>query len=104
MRRVVIDADGVVVDMGRRRRLFTGPAQLAARLNATECYWPGCHVPTTSTQTDHLEPWTDGGTTDLTNAGPACARHNRLKHHGYTVHRDPAGTWHTHRPDGTEIT
>ncbi|MCU1354766.1 MAG: endonuclease, partial [Acidimicrobiales bacterium] len=45
-----------------------------------------------------------GGETNPHNGGPACGRHNRYKQHGYTVHRDPDGPWHTYRPDGTEIT
>jgi hypothetical protein len=105
IRRVVIGADSVVIDLGRRRRCFTGPSQLASRLASTECYWPGCHVPVTDCQTDHLLPWADhgGGSTNPGNGGPACGRHNRHKEHGFTVRRDDAGTWHVHRPDGTEI-
>lgn len=111
IRRVVLGADRVVIDTSRTRRLFTGPARLAAQLAATECYWPGCHVPVTACQIDHLRPWAPdplrddgGGPTDQANAGPVCGRHNRLKHRGYHTWRDPTGTWHTHRPDGTEIT
>ncbi|MEO9220745.1 MAG: HNH endonuclease signature motif containing protein [Mycobacteriaceae bacterium] len=106
VRRVVVGADSVVIDLGRRRRLFTGAAQLAVQLSAAECYWPGCHVPVSDCQTDHLIPWADhkgGGSTNPGNGGPACGRHNRFKEHGYRVWRDGAGTWHTHRPDGTEI-
>ncbi|CAN5904178.1 hypothetical protein BH23ACT2_BH23ACT2_22310 [soil metagenome] len=105
VRRAVIGADSVVIDLGRRRRLFTGPAQLAARLGATHCYWPGCHVPVTDCQTDHLRPWGDrrGGSTNPGNGGAACGKHNRHKERGFTVTRDPAGHWYTYRPDGTEI-
>ncbi|MGI8938844.1 MAG: HNH endonuclease signature motif containing protein, partial [Iamia sp.] len=90
-------------------RLFTGAAQLAVRLSATHCYWPGCHVPVTDCQTDHLRPWDDrggtrlGGSTNPGDGAPACGRHNRFKEHGFTVHRDHTGTCHVHRPDGTEI-
>lgn len=107
VRRVVIGADSVVIDLGRRRRLFTGAAQLAVKLASTHCYWPGCHVPVTDCQIDHLLPWADhdggGGRTNPGNGGPACGKHNRHKQHGYTVQRDAAGHWHTYRPDGTEI-
>ena len=109
VRRVVVRRDGVVLDAGRRSRLFTGPRHLAVMLSATTCYWPGCDRPVTQCQADHLEAWhardgTGGGTTCPDNGGPLCGRHNRLKHHGFTVHRDADGTWHVHRPDGTEIT
>jgi hypothetical protein len=104
VRRVVVGADGVVIDLGRRRRLFTGAAQLAVRLSSIHCYWPGCNVVVTRCQTDHLIPWADhGGSTNPRNGGPACGKHNRLKEHGYTVHRDHTGAWHITRPDGTEI-
>jgi len=105
VRRVVIGADGVVINMGRRQRLFTGSAQLAVRLSATECYWPGCHVPTSQCQADHLKAWADPhrGPTDQTNGGSACGRHNRHKQGGFKVFRDSAGAWHVLRPDGTEI-
>jgi len=104
VRRAVYGADSVVIDLGRRSRLFRGPAALAARLGNSHCYWPGCHVPVSHCQIDHLVPWADPGSrTNPRNGGPACGRHNRAKEQGFTVHRDDAGTWHTHRPDGTEI-
>ncbi|MBX3285931.1 MAG: HNH endonuclease, partial [Actinobacteria bacterium] len=107
IRRVVIDSDSVVTDLGRRVRCFTGPAALAVRLSTTECVWPGCGVPTTRCQIDHLTPWAPPhhGRTDPGNGAPLCGRHNRFKHdHGYRAWRDPAGAWHTSRPDGTELT
>ena len=109
LRRVVIGADGVVIDLGRSVRLFTGLARLAAQLANTECFWPGCHVPVSQCQIDHLVPFSErddgggGGRTNPGNGGPACGKHNRHKEHGYTVWRDTHGRWHTHRPDGTEI-
>jgi hypothetical protein len=106
VRRIVVGTDGVVVDMGRRTRLFTGPRHLAVLIPETTCYWPGCNVPVTHCQADHLDGFNSRtrGPTNPTNAGPACGRHNRLKEHGFTVHRDHHGHWHIHRPDGTEIT
>jgi hypothetical protein len=103
VRRAVVTAASVTIDLGRRQRLFTGHTQLATRLAATTCYWPACRITTSRTQTDHLRSWRQGGSTDPTNGAPACAHHNRLKEHGYTVRRAPDGTLHIHRPDGTQI-
>lgn len=105
VRRGVVGADGVTIDLGRTTRLFTGPAQLAVRLQRTTCYWPGCHVPVSHCQSDHLEAFNGPrrGSTSPGNGGPLCGKHNRFKQHGFTVHRDGEGTYHVLRPDGTEI-
>lgn len=103
VRRVVLDAAGTVIDLGRRRRLFTGSAREAVLLQSCRCVWPGCHLPAGRCQTDHNQPWQHAGPTRSANGSPLCARHNRWKNHGYHVWRDPNGSWHTYRPDGTEI-
>ena len=104
VRRVVFDTAGVVIDLGRRSRLFTGSSRDAVMLGDRWCLWPGCDLRTGRCQTDHTTPWATGnGPTSPNNAGPACGRHNRWKQHRYTTQRDPTGHWHTYRPDGTEI-
>jgi hypothetical protein len=102
-RAVIVDDHGTIVGMGRTRRLFTGRLRDAVLLRSERCVWPGCNLPTRRCQADHLHEHRHGGRTDPDNGAPACGRHNRFKTHGYTVHRGPDGTWHTHRPDGTEI-
>ncbi len=104
IRRVVYGADSVVIDLSRTQRLYTGSARLAAQMANTECFWPGCHVPATQCQIDHLEPHSHGGRTSPHNGAPACGKHNRHKHtHRYSTWCDPTGTWHTTRPDGTPL-
>jgi hypothetical protein len=73
-------------------------------LQATHCVAAGCTTPIRHCQADHLHDWQHHGPTDGVNGAPLCGRHNRLKNHGYRIHRDNHGYWHTHRPDGTEIT
>jgi len=103
VRRVVFDTAGVVIDLGRRARLFTGSSRDAVMLGDRWCLWPGCDQRSGRCQTDHSRPWTGNGATSPDNGGPACACHNRWKQHGYQTWRDPTGHWHTYRPDGTEI-
>jgi hypothetical protein len=105
VRRVVVGADGVVLDMSRIHRFFTGPRQLAVFLSESTCYWTGCNTPGSWCQADHLDAFNGPrrGSTNPGNGGPACGRHNRFKEHGFTVHRDERGRWHIYRPDGTEI-
>lgn len=102
MRRVVTDASGVVIDQGRARA-FTANARLAVLIADDHCTHPGCWIPASQCQIDHTRPYASGGVTTPANGGPRCGHHNRHKERGYTVWRDPAGLWHTIRPDGTEI-
>ncbi|MDQ3544244.1 MAG: 13E12 repeat family protein [Actinomycetota bacterium] len=106
IRRLVVNTHGVIIDFGRRARVFTGAARDAALLQAIldtrgRCLWPGCGHH--HTHNDHTDPWGTGGHTELANTGPLCPRHNRYKTRGYRTWRDPHGHWHTYRPDGTEI-
>lgn len=105
VRRAVYGADGVVLDLGRNVRLFTGDAQLAVRLANSCCGWTGCEVPSSACQSDHLESFNGPthGSTCPGNGAPMCGRHNRFKEHGFTVRRSSDGTITVHRPDGTLI-
>ncbi len=109
VRRIVIDGAGRIVDVGRRRRLFTGAAREAALLQAVldgtggRCLWPGCGR-RRRCQIDHLHEWRHDGATDLFNAALLCGRHNRFKSIGYSiVPRRRTARWHMYRPDGTEF-
>jgi hypothetical protein len=104
IRKVVVDDAGVPLAMGRRQRLFTGAAREAVMLQSTRCVAAGCDVPVRRCQADHLRDWQHDGLTEPSNGAPLCGRHNRLKNTGFGVRRDPAGYWHTHRPDRSEIT
>ena len=97
---------GRAIETVSRPPRFTGAAQLAVKLSATECYWPGCQVPVSQCQIDHLEPWAPprNGKTCPENGAPICGRHNRFKEHGFHAWRDPAGAWQILRPDGTALT
>jgi len=103
VRRAVVDAAGTVIDQGQAR-CFTGSARHAVKLTSRRCIWSGCLVPTSQCQIDHVQEHCSGGLTNPGNGAPLCGRHNRLKNNGFRVWRDPAGGWHTYRPDGTEIT
>jgi hypothetical protein len=105
VRRVVFDTAGVVIDLGRRSRLFTGGARDAVLLGGRHCVWPGCNRSSGRCQTDHTEAWAArAGPTSPVNGAPMCRHHNLQKERcRYRTWRDPDGRWHTYRPDGTEI-
>ncbi len=106
VRRVVVDAAGTVIDLGRKRRLFTGAARDAAMLRALlrgpgglGCLWPGCDGRGGCLQADHRHPAGRGGPTDTANSDAYCGTHNRIKERGFRPVRHPDGTWTIHRPD-----
>ena len=103
VRRVVLDSAGVVLNMGRKQRLFTGPLRDAVMMQSKRCTWVGCDRPGEHCEADHVLPWSNAGPTDSINGGPQCGHHNRWKATGYRTWRDPKGHWHHYRPDGTEI-
>jgi hypothetical protein len=98
-----MNSAGVVIEMGRRQRLFTGAAREAAKLMATECDHPGCGVACTFAQVDHVIEWSEDGSTDPENSSIACGRHNPTKHTHYKVKRTGRGYVIYHRRDGTPM-
>ncbi len=103
VRRVVLDSAGVVVDVGRKQRLFTGALRDAVMLISHRCIWPGCYRPASQCEADHVLPFANAGPTATHNGAPVCGHHNRWKTRGYQTRRDPNGQWHHYRPDHTEI-
>ena len=102
IRRAVLGADGLPINLGRKVRVFTGAARDAAKLLAVQCDHLGCGLPAELCQVDHSVGWSDGGRTDQVNAGVECGGHNREKHRKrWRTRRDVHGRIHTIRADGT---
>ncbi|WSS09388.1 DUF222 domain-containing protein [Microbispora sp. NBC_01189] len=75
--RIVMNAAGQVLDMGRKVRLATPAQRRAVFARYATCWVDGCPLPATLCQVDHAENWCSGGLTDLKLLGPACQFHNR---------------------------
>jgi len=104
VQRVVIDANSVVVDMGRESRLFTGYARQAAMILVTHCDHPGCDLPAEFCDIDHNIEWANGGRTDQANARPRCSTHNRYKSRNRWQSKQATNRHHyTIRNDGTIV-
>jgi hypothetical protein len=102
VRRAVLGADSVPINLGRKVRVFTGAARDAAKLLAVQCDHLGCGMPADMCEVDHSVDWSDDGRTDQDNAGVQCGGHNRLKHRRrWRTRRDIHGRIHTIRPDGS---
>ena len=110
--RVVVDAAGNVIDLGRKRRLYTGSSREAAMLQellqspgGLSCGWPGCSSRGLCLQVDHRVPAARGGPTDVSNADGRCGAHNRIKERGFRPVQNEDGSWTIFRPgDGGPIT
>ena len=104
IRSVIIDDRGTVINWGRQRRLFSGPARQAARFDITGCERPGCNVKATHSEVDHVTEWHDLGRTDQANRAIHCNHDNRAKHRlGVIARRSTDGYLNWHRPDGTYL-
>lgn len=102
VRRVVVDANGVVIDLGRRQRLFTGAVREAAKLLIIRCEHPGCGLPADFCDVDHATEWANGGPTNQTNSRIRCGGHNVDKtRHRWQSKRATNGRTYTIRNDGT---
>jgi Domain of unknown function (DUF222) len=77
--RVVFDGPSRVLDVGVRRRLFSGATRRAVEVRDRQCFDPTCAVPAERCQIDHVRPWAEGGLTTQANGRPACAFHNRRR-------------------------
>jgi len=104
IRRVVVDSRGVIIDFGRKQRLFNGSAREGAKVLMRHCSHPGCSVPMRYADVDHIVEWVDGGSTDQHNSDIECRSHNRFKHRErWRTLRDPVGRRYSVRPDDTIV-
>ncbi|MEU4401609.1 HNH endonuclease signature motif containing protein [Micromonospora orduensis] len=78
----VLDGTGQVLDVGRQRRLVTGPLRRALVLRDRGCAFPGCDRPPRWCDAHHIRHWADGGPTSLANAVLLCPHHHRHVHRG----------------------
>jgi hypothetical protein len=77
---MVLDADGVCLDMGDTVRLATHRQRLALRAMHATCAVEGCDLDFDWCEIHHLHPWEKGGRTDLANLVPLCSYHHHWIH------------------------
>jgi hypothetical protein len=77
--RIVYAAPSRVVDVGVRRRFFTGATRRAIQVRDRFCSSEFCDLPAEECEIDHDEPYAAGGITTTDNGNPKCGYHNRWK-------------------------
>jgi hypothetical protein len=104
IRRVIVDARGEVLDVGRAKRLATPAQRAALRVRDRGCVFPGCDRPPQWTQAHHLVPFEAGGATDLDNLCLLCSHHHHLVHEGGWSLERIGVTWVATSPAGVRRT
>jgi hypothetical protein len=78
----VLLQDSVVIDVGRSKRVVSGPARRALNARDGHCRWPGCERPATLSVAHHVVHWIHGGGSELDNLILLCNRHHQMVHEG----------------------
>ena len=95
---VVLDGASRPLDLGRTKRLHTDAQRKALATLYDTCGIDGCERPFSWTEIHHIDPWGDGGPTDLDNALPVCGHHHRRAHDDrFDLRRHADGGWRFHR-------
>lgn len=80
---IVLAADGEVLDVGRKRRLFSTPQRTALAARDKGCTFPSCTIPAGWCEAHHIHPWQHGGVTSINNGTLLCSYHHHLIHLGH---------------------
>jgi hypothetical protein len=79
--RMIDDADGEPLKVGRRTRSISAALRRALRARDHGCRFPGC-THRRFVDGHHVTHWAEGGETNLGNLVSLCRRHHRLVHEG----------------------
>ena len=77
---IIVDANGVPLDVGRTRRTIPPAIWRALVLRDGGCTHPGCDRPPDWCQAHHKIHWADGGPTTLENLELQCDPHHHKEH------------------------
>jgi hypothetical protein len=103
IQRIVLNSDGVPLDLGRATRTFTPDQHRAIMIRDGGCRFPGCDARPEDCQAHHVNHWEAGGLTNLDVGLAIChgAGHHRLIHEGnWTITGNPNGEVTFHDPHG----
>ncbi|MDQ2955794.1 MAG: HNH endonuclease [Actinomycetota bacterium] len=96
---IVHNSNGGILNYGRTRRIATQGQTLALIARDKGCSFPGCTDPPQWTERHHIQPWTQGGTTNLTNMCLLCDHHHdHINTHQWRITMKNNVPWFTPPP------
>ncbi|AIL96680.1 HNH endonuclease signature motif containing protein [Corynebacterium ureicelerivorans] len=68
------------VNLYRGSRYANDKQRDLARMTLTVCPWPGCRHGSDDCEIHHIQAWSQGGETNMSNLAPVCHYHNQINH------------------------
>jgi hypothetical protein len=101
IRTITLDGGGNPLFLGRDERLFTTTQRIALAARDGGCRWPSCDRPASYCEAHHIDPWSQGGCTDIDRGVLLCRFHHMNLHHGgWRITRDGTDDFRLHPPPG----
>ena len=95
---ILLSRGGDPLHVGRRYRTATRKMRRALAERDRLCVWPGCRRPPEWCQSDHIEPWVQGGRTEVDQMRMLCGKHHPLLLRGWRLERMSDGRMIAHPP------
>lgn len=87
------------LDLGREARLFSAKQRLTLAIRDGGCRIPACDRPASYCEAHHIDPYAEGGCTDIDRGILLCRFHHmNMHHHGWWITRDGTGDFVLHKP------
>jgi hypothetical protein len=92
----------IALDVGSDDKTVPAPLDRAVRRRDKRCRFPGCDHPAELSQVHHIQPRSEGGSTELWNLIVLCSMHHLVAVHtwGWTIRLHPDGTTTATGSDG----
>jgi hypothetical protein len=103
LQRMLIDAQGVILDLGREVRYATIQQYKALLVRDGCCTEEGCNIPAAWCDLDHFLSWEEGGETNLENMRLLCRFHHTMRHMKGSWVSGTATDGYIHLADGTVL-
>ncbi|NLP83372.1 DUF222 domain-containing protein [Microbacterium sp. CFH 90308] len=98
-----LDERGNPLDLGREARLFTAKQRVALAIRDGGCRWRDCDRPASYCEAHHIDPYSEGGRTDIDRGILLCRWHHMQLHHGaWRITRDGKNDFLLRPPNGGE--